>query len=273
MRHRPIKHRRAFTLIELLVVVAIVALLISIMLPALTSAREAARTTKCMSNQRQIVAAWTMHADDHDARPMPHRALATSERVYWYGREDTSTNTIDHHAGLLTPYLSATPGDRSVFECPAQRDGTYKRQGQTDTFTTTYGYNAYALAPSTSGYAPLTGVRAPRLHQIERPARLLVFADSLIYLFGAQPSNSALLDPPVLYSGRGRWSENFSPTTAFRHGVDAVAGFGTAVNARADGSVQTSDHDPSAMSVPEHAIGSISAENTPHYLEHPERYE
>ena len=87
-------HRTAFTLIELLVVVAVVALLISIMLPALASARDSARTTKCMSNQRQLAAAWTMHADEHDARPMPHRALATSERVYWYGREDTTTNTI-----------------------------------------------------------------------------------------------------------------------------------------------------------------------------------
>ena len=58
--------RSAFTLIELLVVVSIIALLIAILLPALSSAREAARTVQCLSNTRQIAMGSYAHATDRD---------------------------------------------------------------------------------------------------------------------------------------------------------------------------------------------------------------
>lgn len=51
---RTVKSKRAFTLIELLVVVAIIAVLIALLLPALSSAREQAKTTQCSSNLRQL---------------------------------------------------------------------------------------------------------------------------------------------------------------------------------------------------------------------------
>lgn len=63
--------RFAFTLIELLVVVAIIAVLMAIMLPSLSRAREQAKTAACLSNQRQIGLAITMYATEYNGVIVP----------------------------------------------------------------------------------------------------------------------------------------------------------------------------------------------------------
>jgi prepilin-type N-terminal cleavage/methylation domain-containing protein len=57
--------RRAFTLVELLVVIGIIAVLIGILLPALSKARKNAQMTVCMSNQKQLVTALLMYCNDN----------------------------------------------------------------------------------------------------------------------------------------------------------------------------------------------------------------
>ena len=58
--------RRGFTLIELLVVISIISVMMSIMLPTLSGAREEGKRIACLSNMRGLSHAWIMYALDND---------------------------------------------------------------------------------------------------------------------------------------------------------------------------------------------------------------
>ena len=120
------KTKKAFTLIELLVVVAIIALLISILLPTLARARESARRSICASNLRQIGTAAILYAGtSRGSFPVieadsPINALATD--VNGLGGSQSPwrnliTNAEDEPVAVGHPSLPSNPGDTTVSSC------------------------------------------------------------------------------------------------------------------------------------------------------------
>ncbi len=62
------KKNKGFTLVELLVVIAVIALLMAILLPALSKARTQAKRIMCLSGLKQLLTAWMAYADNHDGK-------------------------------------------------------------------------------------------------------------------------------------------------------------------------------------------------------------
>ena len=88
------KSRRGFTLVELLVVIGIIALLISILLPALNKARQQAMMVKCQANMRTLMQAVQMYASEHNAQ-IPFCNWATNVNTPW------SNNGVTYGEGWL----------------------------------------------------------------------------------------------------------------------------------------------------------------------------
>ena len=83
--------RRGFTLIELLVVIAIIALLMAVLMPALSAAKKLAAGAVCVSNHRSLLTGWIMYADDYDGGLINNQACYDTPeyRTPWVHRPKT----------------------------------------------------------------------------------------------------------------------------------------------------------------------------------------
>ena len=101
-------NRRAFTLIELLVVIAIIALLLAILLPALNAVKEMAGAVVCLSNEKQILTAWHLYANDNDLKICSARTAnydPQNGRYDWV--EGTTSTTVEQEINGKDPLAAS----------------------------------------------------------------------------------------------------------------------------------------------------------------------
>ena len=111
-------HRSGFTLVELLVVVAILSLLISVMLPSLSKARQQARAVTCLGRCRELGRAMTLYLNDFDHYPAHQFRINDPD--------DTRVRWFDSLAYIL--------GEYEVQSCPSTKEWVVGRNNS-------YGYN------------------------------------------------------------------------------------------------------------------------------------
>ena len=136
---RELGRMAGFTLIELLVVIAIIAVLASILLPALSRAKSRALTTKCLSNLKQLQLGWVMYVNDNRDLLPPNNSGGIPDVVgmeaWVYGIVANETNTTKIEQGVIYPYT----GSPRIYVCPADPYRIKTRFG--DSFPTTRSYS------------------------------------------------------------------------------------------------------------------------------------
>ena len=222
--------RRGFTLVELLVVIGIIALLISILLPTLNSARHSAQSTVNLSNLRQIGVGLEYYRNDNNGKFPRHSSLGSEvPRKRW---ADEIHNYFEQIDVFVSPLLDDRARSTQMVKWAHTLDQTTGAVTPDTKYWGGYGYNFQYLGNSRIK-APVTMPYYAGTADIDAPAETIAIADTRGSRNGDATfdydQGAYVIDPPLQsfdYGSKGSRKTTGDPNDAGNHGYSG-GGTGT----------------------------------------------
>ena len=215
------RQSKSFTLIELLVVIAIIAILASILMPALSQARERSRLSRCISNLKEIGTALSNYANDYEGFIIP-------AYPYFATKSGEANNGVNCWVPMLVKqkYLSssnyAKPIKNSyavgvsrpagVFLCPSQTD-FYQYSAANAAANSCYGLGTF-IGTYSNNPTDVT-IRPRKINQLKTPSKVMYLGEKehgpktayfvSPYRDADQAGTGYILDGMIRHNGKGNY--------------------------------------------------------------------